>query len=241
MTSTGQWLPYCGVGPVPAEWWGRWNFDPLLLGAMALAAAVLWRSSSMDRRAGYGFLAVAAFLFVSPFCAMGSALFTVRVVHDVMLAVLLGPLAMAALRLHQREFPGSLAVWTAVHALTFWGWHAPPLYAAAMDSNVVFWAMQAAIAGTAALWWAKVLRAPATAAAASLLGTMIAMGVLGALFVFSQRAFYAPHWLTTQAWGFSPLEDQQLAGIVMWAPASAIYLLAAMAILYRSIGDGVRA
>jgi putative membrane protein len=236
MTSGGNsWVPYCGAAPLPAEWIGRWNFDPFLLAALALAAVWLWRSRSADRRAGFSVLAVAVFLFVSPFCAMGSALFLVRVIHDVILAAVLGPLVMATLRLHEREVPGSVALWTAIHALIFWAWHAPPLYEAAMSSSPVFWLMQVTITTSAALWWAKVLRAPAAGGVAALLATLVAMGLLGALLTFAGTAFYAPHWLTTSAWGLSPLEDQQLAGIVMWAPAGAIYLLAAMVVLYRSM------
>lgn len=241
MTSAADlWIPYCGAAPLPAEWWARWNADPFLLAALVLAGVWLWRSRSADRRAGFAALAVAAFLFVGPFCAMGSALFLVRVIHDVILAACLGPLVMAALRLHERELPGSLPLWTAIHALVFLAWHAPPLYEAVMSSSPVFWLMQATIAGSAAAWWAKVLRAPAAGAAAALLATMVAMGLLGALLTFAGSALYAPHWLTTQAWGFSPLEDQQLAGIVMWAPSSAIYLLAALVVLYRSMRAGSR-
>ena len=76
---------------------------------------------------------------------------------------------------------------------------------------------------------------PAPGATTALLATMVAMGALGALLTFSGTALYAPHWMTTQIWGMTPLEDQQIAGIIMWAPASLIYLLAAMAILYRSL------
>jgi putative membrane protein len=236
MTSAANsWVPYCGAAPLPAEWIGRWNFDPLLLAALALAAAWLWRSRSADRRAGFSALAVAAFLFVSPFCAMGSALFLVRVIHDVILAAVLGPLVMATARLHERGVPGSLVLWTAIHALVFWAWHAPPLYEAAMSSSFAFWLMQLTITASAALWWAKVLRAPAAGGVAALLATLVSMGLLGALLTFAGSAFYAQHWLTTSAWGLSPLEDQQLAGIVMWAPAGAIYLLAAMVVLYRSM------
>ena len=164
-----------------------------------------------------------------------------RIVHDVVLAALLAPLIVAALRLDRQEVPGSLTVLTVVHGLTFWLWHAPPLYAAAMSSDPVFWIMQASIVATAAAWWAKVVRSPAPAAAIALLGTMVAMGALGALLTFAHRAYYAPHWLTTQAWGLSAIEDQQIAGIVMWAPASLVYLLAALAILYRTLGSRVPA
>ncbi len=182
-----------------------------------------------------GAVACFAVLFVSPLCALGSALFSVRVVHHLILTILLAPLIVAGLGLHRRPVPGSLAVLTAVQALTFWAWHAPPLYATALGHDAVFWAMQVTITGTAVLWWAKLRQASSAAAVAALLATMVQMGLLGALLTFANNALYAPHWLTTHAWGMTPLEDQQIAGLVMWAPASAIYLLTALTILYRSL------
>jgi cytochrome c oxidase assembly factor CtaG len=45
---------------------------------------------------------------------------------------------------------------------------------------------------------------------------------------------------STLAWGLSPLEDQQLAGVIMWVPASFVYL-AAMAVLFVAwLGDAER-
>lgn len=231
------WIPYCGHAPIPAEWWARWNVAPetILVVAASIAAIHLLRDRLRIRPA-LGAVTVFVFLYVSPFCALGSALFTVRIVHDVILAAVMAPLAVAALKLDRVPIKGALGIWTAVHALTFWLWHAPPLYEAAMSSDAAFWTMQLSVTGTAALWWAKVVRAPALGAATALLATMVAMGALGALLTFAHRALYEPHWLTTQSWGLSPLEDQQIAGIVMWAPASLIYLFVAMAILFRFLG-----
>jgi putative membrane protein len=237
VTGAGQWIPYCGAAPLPADWLGRWNLDPVLL--VALAALTIgwwhWRDRAGDRRAAGLALGIVLVLFVSPFCALSSALFTARVVHHVVLATALAAAIVAATGLHMRRLPASLPLLTAIQVLCFWAWHAPPLYALALGHDAVFWAMQLTITGTAALWWARLRQVSAAGAVTSLLATMMLMGVLGALITFAGRALYAPHWLTTQAWGLSPLGDQQLAGILMWAPASAIYLLAAMAILYRSL------
>ena len=237
-----MWIPYCGPAPAVDEWMARWNADPVLL-VMLAAAALFWSRwpGRGNSRAASGALAITLFLFVSPFCALGSALFTVRIIHDTILAVALGPLIMAALGLHRRSIAGSLGVWTAIHIIIFWAWHAPSFYGAAMSSNSMFWAMQISITASAALWWAKLLQAPASGATAALLAAMVATGALGALLTFAGTAFYAPHWLTTQAWGLSPLEDQQIAGIIMWAPASAFYLLAAVTLLYRSLQEPARA
>ncbi len=223
---------------MPSALLERWNLDPVLLIALGLAALALHIFRTKVRlsyaMSGLGLVVV---LYVSPFCALGSVFFSVRVIHDVILAALLAPLSVAALGLDKARLSVGLPTITAIHALTFWLWHAPPAYAAAMSNDAVFWAMQLTIVGTATIWWARVLQAAAPAAVLSLLATMVAMGALGALLTFAPNAMYAPHWLTTQTWGWSPLDDQQMAGIIMWAPASAIYLLAALALLYRMFGD----
>ncbi|MGS0132350.1 cytochrome c oxidase assembly protein, partial [Escherichia coli] len=66
--------------------------------------------------------------------------------------------------------------------------------------------------------------------------TMVQMGMLGALLVFAGSAVYGPHLATTAAWGLTPLADQQLAGLIMWAPAAGIYLVAALVQVARWIG-----
>ena len=216
----------------------HWNFAPALIACLLVVTGVAyWQRESLRTTPTYALLAVFCFLYISPFCALGSALFTVRIIHDVILAAVLAPLLIAAFRLEDKSLPGTLTVWTAVHAIIFWAWHAPPLYELAMSSHAVFWLMQTSIVATAAAWWVKVIRSPAPAAATGLLATMVAMGALGALLTFAHRAYYAPHWLTTRLWGLSPIEDQQIAGIVMWAPASLVYLIAALTILYRSLGN----
>jgi putative membrane protein len=59
------------------------------------------------------------------------------------------------------------------------------------------------------------------------------MGLLGALITFAGGALYAPHLLVTQAWGLTPLQDQQLAGLIMWVPAAGLYLGAALFLAQR--------
>jgi putative membrane protein len=56
---------------------------------------------------------------------------------------------------------------------------------------------------------------------------MIQMGLLGALITLAPRALYAPHALTTWAWGLTPLQDQQLGGAIMWVPGGIVFLVAA--------------
>ena len=62
------------------------------------------------------------------------------------------------------------------------------------------------------------------------------MAVAIALITFAPAPLYGPHMLTTAAWAMTPLEDQQAAGLIMWAPAAALYLVAALWRLGRWIG-----
>lgn len=226
------WLPYCGPALAPGDW--RWNLDPFLLaGLVAMAALVFWRARGTPRILGLAATAVLAVIFVSPLCATSSALFSARTVHHVLLVAVAAPLLAWTLPINRT---GSLTLATTVQAVVFWAWHAPAAYEAALSSDAVYWLMQASLLGSALWFWAAVRRASAPSAVGHLLVAMVAMGLLGALLTFVDDALYAPHLLTTMAWGLTPLEDQQAAGLIMWAPAAAIYLAAALIILGRWIG-----
>ncbi len=221
------WAPYCGAAPVPAELLARWNFDPILLAGLSLAAFVTWRWS--DRRAHAGTaIALSVILFVSPFCALSSALFSARVTHHVVLTAVVAPLLVYALPVRIQRWRGGLAFWTGVQALTFWLWHAPPMYEAALSSDATYWAMQLTLLGTAVGFWSSVRRAGGLSAVAALLVSTVQMGLLGALITFARGPLFAPHYFTTKSWGYTPLQDQQLAGLIMWAPSAALYLAAAL-------------
>ncbi|MDQ3080437.1 MAG: cytochrome c oxidase assembly protein [Pseudomonadota bacterium] len=228
------WLPYCGAAPLPEDWLGRWNFDSALLAALAGITILLWRTSEESgRRLLGGALALALLLFVSPFCALSSALFSARVIHHVLIAAILAPLLVFALPERRTRWQGSLALWTGLQAVTFWLWHAPGVYAAALSSDLLYWTMQISLLGTAAGFWAALRRSSAPAAIAVLLVSTVQMGLLGALITFAATPLYRPHLLTTQPWGLSALEDQQLAGLIMWAPSAGLYLAAALFLVHR--------
>lgn len=239
--AANPWLPYCGSAPVPDALWMRWNLDPVLIAALLGITLVLWRKA--DGRAGrmhsITALGLCALLFISPFCALSSALFSARVAHHVALAALLAPLMVYALPRDGWRLPGSLPLWTAVQALVFWFWHAPDAYAAALSSDALYWLMQLSLLGSAIGFWAAVRRASELPAIAALLASTVQMGLLGALITFANVALYAPHQLTTRAWGMSPLEDQQVAGLIMWAPSAGLYLAAALWLAHRHLArDG---
>ena len=61
------WAPYCGPGPGPAEWLGRWNLDPVLIAALAIGLGlVVWRTSGARRAGGVAAILNLAVIVVSP-------------------------------------------------------------------------------------------------------------------------------------------------------------------------------
>lgn len=231
--------PYCGPGPAPGEWLGRWNGDPMMAAVLAAGLAlVLWKAAGRQRATGVAAVLVLAVIFVSPLCALSSSLFAARTVHHVLLVAVAAPLIAWTLPSLKA---GSLALATFVQAALFWAWHAPAAYSWALSDDAAYWLMQVSLLGPAVWFWMAVRRAPPPAAVAALLLAMVAMGLLGALLTFTGQPVYAPHFLTTAAWGLTPLEDQQVAGLIMWAPAAGLYLAAALWRLGRWIGPDPRA
>jgi cytochrome c oxidase assembly factor CtaG len=82
-------------------------------------------------------------------------------------------------------------------------------------------------------WWA-LFRRPRSdygIGALHVFATMVHMSLLGALLTLSPRLLYTAQTAYAPLFGFTPLEDQQLAGLVMWVPAGTLYAGTALAML----------
>jgi putative membrane protein len=174
-------------------------------------------------------------IFLSPLCALSSALFSVRVLHHVVLIAAVAPLL--ALAFPQRGADTRpIIVLVAAHAVILWLWHAPGAYAWGLSSVPAYWLMQTSLLGSAWLLWRAILAPEQTGAAlVALAATIGQMGLLGALIVFAPRPLYPVHFASTAAWGLAPLTDQQLAGLLMWVPAMVPYLAAGISIAWSSL------
>lgn len=226
------YVPYCGAPPTPSSL--AWNFDPVLLAALAAGFTLYVRRArrdSFDRRTfvygAAGSLMLAA-AFVSPLCNLGVALFSARAAQHMALVMIVAPLLVAGradeLLAPARSLIGAPAAAAAalVFAVTLWVWHWPPAYDATFASDGAYWAMELSLLGTGLLLWRVLLREVGAdglwrALAASAF-TAMQMAALGALLAFTPRAIYAPHLFTANAFGLSPLADQQLGAVLMWAP-----------------------
>lgn len=135
-----------------------------------------------------------------------------------------------------RVLTDPLVAWT-LHAAALWGWHIPAAFDAALRHEGLHIAQHASFFVTALFFWWAVLghdvrgRHGAGHACACLFTTMLHTSALGALLSLAPTAWYAPYLSQTAAFGFDPVEDQQLGGLIMWVPASLAYVIAGLAVL----------
>lgn len=217
-------MSYCGRPPTPDDVWGRWNMDPVLIGVLVVAAilgALALRQAEGRRQLAFGAAwIVTTVLFVSPICALSVALLSVRVSHHVALAMLVAPLLALSLPADWRERAGQLPA-VAVSTAVLWLWHAPDLYGSAFTHPAIYWAMQLSLLASFIWLWLALLRENGRLASGlAALASATQMGLLGALLVFAPRPLYTPHAATTTPFGLTALDDQHLAGLIMWVPAN---------------------
>lgn len=223
---------YCGRAPLPPELSGAWNFDPLLLVVLVGGGLWLLRHNSGSRAAVAGALAALLVAFVSPLCALTSALFAARAAHHLLLVAVAAPLLALAL---PRRDGGGVALPLAASSLTLWVWHVPSLYAAALSDVAIYWLMQISLLATGAWLWRHVLAptTPMVTALAAIVAAFGQMGLLGALLTFAPEPLYAQHFVAPLAYGLQPLADQQLGGLIMWVVASLPYAVIAVVAVRR--------
>jgi cytochrome c oxidase assembly factor CtaG len=124
-----------------------------------------------------------------------------------------------------------------LHTTAIWLWHWPVAYQAALVDPLVHDAQHLSFFAAACLYWRPLLdprcrrEFQPLAAVASLFATSLQAMLLGIFLALSPTVWYDDYGSRSAAWGLSPLEDQQLAGFIMWLPACLIYpALAAMAL-----------
>lgn len=123
------------------------------------------------------------------------------------------------------------------HVGMLWLWHAAVPYGAALDNPLVHVVEHATFLITGILFWRVVIGSRASGRVSPGLGVLLVFGMalqsvfLSMLLTFARSPWYDGYLTTTAAWGLDPLADQQLAGVIMWIPAGAIYVAAGLTLL----------
>jgi putative membrane protein len=131
------------------------------------------------------------------------------------------------------------------HGLAVWIWHLPSWHEAALRSEGVHLIQHLSFFWTAALfWWAVVHgrygRIGYGVAVVFVFATAVHTSVLGALITFATRVWYPLYGDRARAWGIVPIEDQQLAGLIMWVPAGALLMVIGLGLFAAWLGESER-
>jgi putative membrane protein len=195
----------------------------------------------------------------SPLHWLGEHLFTAHMIeHELLMAVAAPLLAVsrplgAFLRAFSKRARNALTQWaharpnrrawgglmdptvaTVLHGIALWVWHAPALFDATVQNEFLHRLQHISFLGSALIFWWALFRRPRGdygIGAMHVFATMVHMSLLGALLTLSPRVLYGAQTAYAPLFGLTPLEDQQLAGLVMWVPAGTLYAVTALAML----------
>ncbi len=132
-----------------------------------------------------------------------------------------------------------IVAWIAFTA-AIWIWHAPAAFQRAMRSENWHAFEHACFFATALMYWWPVIQ-PWPSARRWPRGAMIPYlvladaqnSLLAALFTFSNHLLYPLYASAPRLGGISPLDDQIVAGAIMWVPGSLFFLIPAAIIMFQ--------
>jgi len=236
--------------------WTDWFWDPMTMGALALTlVAYLWVSQQGPRRTSQvacfwaGFL-VLVIALLSPIHTGAAYLFWLHMVQHMLLMIVAPPLLVLGMppnvlgwvyrhrmlrRIHR-------IVWSPAPAMLLYNgvfllWHIPAMYDATLWSTWIHALEHASFVAVGLVFWGVIAfpgaRRPALAwRFLMLMGANIINFLAGLTFAFSTRPFYQPYTHVPRLWGFTPLADQQLGGLIMWVGGQMMYAVPILTLLY---------
>jgi len=151
-----------------------------------------------------------------------------------------GPLLTSpALRRVGRTLTHPALCWIAL-AVTLVVWHVPRVYELGLRSDGWHALQHACFFGAALLFWWPVIGVwpsdsawPRWTMIPYLVGADLINTALSAVLCFSGRVLYPAYETVPRLMGLSALDDQALAGVIMWVPGSIAFLLPAVLLTMR--------
>ena len=150
-------------------------------------------------------------------------------------------LAVAPIRRMTAGLAHPIVSWVAF-VTALWLWHVPALYDLALRSDAWHHLEHFCFFTTALLFWRLVILAwparspwPRWATIPYLVLAEFQNTALAAIFTFSDRVIYPAYESVPRLWGLSALEDQSIAGAIMWLPASLAFLLPVLWLVVRTL------
>lgn len=119
-------------------------------------------------------------------------------------------------------------------------WHLPPFYEAAMRHHGLHIVQHLVFLATAVVMWWPVLSPVPELPRASYPGQMlylfllgIPMSIVGAMITLADAPLYPFYAAAPRVWGLTPLQDQQIGGLIMWVPGGLVFWAAMTVVWFR--------
>ena len=209
-----------------------WSLHPeasLAILALAGAYAIGVRRFTVDRWRAAAFAAGIALLLataVTPLDALSYHVLTMHLLQNVVLAewapalLVLGLPPVLASRFRPHPLL-TLPVWIGTYFL----WHLPPLYDAALRHDALLHLEHASYLAAGALLWWPVLQGdrPPQQRAAYVFAAFVLASPLGLLLALLPDAVYESYEDGFPDWGLDALQDQQIAGVTMAGEQAVVF------------------
>jgi cytochrome c oxidase assembly factor CtaG len=196
-------------------------------------------------------LVICAFVALPPLASLAQHLFAAHMLQHLLLIVIAAPL-IAFSRAFER-LRGRFAEWLARPAVawllftaTFLFWHWPAAFRWAAEAEATRMLELSTIVLSACIFWSVALagdnRRRLSQGAAALFVTTAAVvtDLPGVVMLFAPTAICTMPQEDAWHWGISPLEDQQIAGLLMWVPANLVFFAFATWLLALWLSDNGR-
>jgi cytochrome c oxidase assembly factor CtaG len=126
-----------------------------------------------------------------------------------------------------------------VYNITFISWHDPNAYNLALRSEWIHDVEHLTFFGSAMLFWWHVIRPgphisrglPYIARIAFVLSAIPINMLAGMMISFSSKPVYTYYESVPRLWGLTVMQDQMAGGLIMWAPGTMMYSLAAAVLI----------
>ena len=185
-------------------------------------------------------LAVVWIVAASPLAHLDHHLLTAHMVMHLLLMMAAAPLIVFGVRpTLVRWRPQIAACWLA-GALTVLLWHVPAVFELALQSQFWHHFEQASFLVAGILfWWPVIQLHPSSrwSVPVYLFLATLPCDALSAFLVFCGHVVYRPYLSAHGMFGLSPLEDQALAGALMWVTVTFAYLIPALVLTARLLGS----
>jgi cytochrome c oxidase assembly factor CtaG len=129
-----------------------------------------------------------------------------------------------------------------VFVIAFWAWHIPALYERSLGSDSWHHVQHACFFATALLFWRPVILPwparsswPRWAMIPYLALAELQNSTLAAILTFADRVIYPAYETFPRRWDISAIEDQSIAGVIMWVPGSVAFLLPMLWLIVAAI------